>query len=234
MGPNAFFVYPPARFLDRDKHFLREEQKMSMYRKTLMAGIAAMALFSGYAGNSMLSSQSAIADEPAKPQAPKALSFKMKTLENEPVDLSKYAGKVVMFVNVASKCGMTPQYEALEKLHESYKDKGLAVVGVPCNQFGGQEAGTSKEIREFCTTKYHVTFDLLEKVNVKDAGGEKACDLYKYLTQQETKPVGKGDVAWNFEKIVLDRKGNVIGRFGSRVEPSSADVIKLIEKALAE
>jgi glutathione peroxidase len=205
-----------------------------MYRKTLMAGIAAMALVSGYATSTNSNNGAAFADDANKTAVPKSLAFKMNTLEGEPADLSKYAGKVVMFVNVASKCGMTPQYEALQKLHESYKDKGLVVVGVPCNQFGGQEKGTSKEIREFCSSKYNVSFDMLEKVNVKDAGGEKACELFKYLTAQDAKPVGKGDVAWNFEKFVLDRKGNVVGRFKSGVKPDSSEVIQLIEKSLAE
>lgn len=192
-----------------------------------------MALVSGYAANPLGGSK-AVADESKKTELPKALSFKMNTLEGQPADMSKYAGKVVMFVNVASKCGMTPQYEALQKLHEVYKDKGFVIIGVPCNQFNGQEAGTSKEIREFCTSKYNVSFDLMEKVNVKDAGSEKACDLFKYLSEQETKPVGKGAVAWNFEKFVLDRKGNLVGRFGSRTKPDSEEVIKLLEMELGK
>ncbi|MCY2978730.1 MAG: redoxin domain-containing protein [Planctomycetota bacterium] len=206
---------------------------MSMYRKTLMAGIAAMALVSGYGANPNASS-SAVADESSKTDLPKALSFKMNTLEGEAADLSKYAGKVVMFVNVASKCGYTGQYDALQKLNVAYKDKGLVIVGVPCNQFGSQEAGTSKEIRNFCTSKYKVSFDMMEKVNVKDAGSEKACDLFKYLSEQDAKPLGKGAVKWNFEKFVLDRKGNLVGRFNSGTEPDSPEVIKLIEASLAK
>ncbi len=204
-----------------------------MYRKTLLAGIAAMAIVSGYAGN-LSSGSSAAASDSTKVDVPKVLSFKVKSLENEDVDLKKHAGKVVLFVNVASKCGMTPQYTALQKLHDTYKDKGLVVIGVPCNQFGGQEDGTSKEIREFCSTKYKVTFDLLEKVNVKNDGKEKACELFAYLTEQDAKPAGSGPVKWNFEKFVVDRKGNVIGRFRSGVEPMSPEMISVIEKALAQ
>jgi glutathione peroxidase len=204
-----------------------------MYRKSLMAGITAMALVSGYA-NSTNSNRVTAADESKKNDAPKALTFPMKTLEGQPADLKKYAGKVVMFVNVASKCGLTPQYETLQKLHESYSSRGLVIVGVPCNQFGAQEKGSSKEIREFCTSKYKVSFDMLEKVNVNDEGGEKACELYQFLTSQETAPKGKGRVSWNFEKFILDRKGNVVGRFDPKTAPDDAQLIKIIEKSLAE
>ncbi len=207
---------------------------MLMYQKTLLAGIAAMAIVSSYAGNPLSPNSSASAADSTKADVPKVLSFKVKSLEGEAADLSKYAGKVVMFVNVASKCGMTPQYAALQKLHETYKDKGLVIIGVPCNQFGGQEGGSSKEIREFCTNNYKVSFDILEKVNVKNDGKEKACELFAYLTEQDTKPAGKGPVGWNFEKFVVDRKGNVVGRFKSRVEPNSTEMVSVIEKALAE
>ena len=204
-----------------------------MYRKSLLAGIAAMAMVSGYAMNQMGSNSSAFAEESKASDLPKALTFKMNTLEGEPADLSKYEGKVVMFVNVASKCGMTPQYEALQKMNEAYKDKGLEIVGVPCNQFGGQEAGTSKEIKAFCSSKYNVTFDILEKVNVNDDKSGKACELFSYLTSIDAQPVGKGPVGWNFEKFILDRKGNLVGRFKHTVKPDSAEVMKVIESALA-
>ena len=171
-----------------------------------------------------------MADE-KKTEVPKSLSFKINTLEGESVDLGKYAGKVVVFVNVASKCGYTKQYAGLETLYKTHKDKGLVIVGVPCNQFGAQEAGTNKEIRTFCTSNYDVTFDMLGKVDVKSGS---ACDLYKYLTAQETSPLGKGDVKWNFEKFVLDRKGNIVGRFGSSVAPESKEFVSLIESALAK
>lgn len=197
--------------------------------KSLLAGIVAMAMVSGYVSPNGIN-RIAMADE-KKTEVPKSLAFRMNTLEDESVDLAKYAGKVVVFVNVASKCGYTKQYAGLEKLYKNYKDKGLVIVGVPCNQFGAQEAGTNKEIRTFCTSTYDVTFDMLAKVDVK---GGSACDLYKYLTAQETPPVGKGDVKWNFEKFVLDRKGNVVGRFGSSVAPESKEFVSLIESALAK
>ena len=124
--------------------------------------------------------------------------------------------------------------QALQKLHETYNSKGLVIIGVPCNQFGGQESGTNIEIREFCTSTYKVSFDMLEKVNVKDDGKEKACELFAYLTEQDAKPAGKGPVGWNFEKFVIDRKGNVVGRFKSAVKPDSKEMVAVIEKALAE
>ena len=162
---------------------------------------------------------------------PSALKFKMKTLAGKEVELAKYKGKVVLFVNTASECGLTPQYEQLQSLHAAFADKGLAVVGVPCNQFGGQEPGTSKEITAFCQENYGVTFDMLAKV---DVNGEKACPLYKHLTALETKPKGSGKIGWNFEKFVLDRKGNVVGRFAPNTSPDDSAILKLIETHLAK
>lgn len=197
-----------------------------MRSRTLLAGIVALVLMS-----------TAQADDPAKDkEAAPALAFSMKSLEGDKVELNKYKGKVVLIVNVASKCGLTPQYEKLQQLHEDYAEKGLAVVGVPCNQFGGQEPGTADEIKQFCSTKYKVSFDLLEKVNVNDDSAKKteACPLYKYLTNLDTKPLGKGPVKWNFEKFLVDRKGNVVARFSSRTEPTDPEIIKAIEAALAD
>jgi glutathione peroxidase len=192
-----------------------------MSPKKLMAGIVAMALMSA-----------AFAEEAVK-DAPPALAFSMKNIDGKSVDLSEYEGKVVLFVNVASRCGYTKQYTGLQQLHEKYAEKGLAVVGVPCNQFGAQEPGTNEEIKQFCSSKYSVTFDMLDKVNVNDDSSGKACPLYGYLTGVDTKPAGKGKVKWNFEKFLLDRKGNVVGRFGSGVEPTSKELTEAIEKALA-
>lgn len=162
---------------------------------------------------------------------PKALNFKMKAIDGKEVSLKKYAGKVVVLVNVASDCGSTPQYKSLQALHEKYADKGLAIVGVPCNQFGKQEPGSNKEIQSFCTKNYGVEFDMLAKV---DVNGSKQCDLYGYLSSVDTEPEGKGPVKWNFEKYVLDRTGKPIGRFGSSVEPDSREFVKLLEKELAK
>lgn len=155
--------------------------------------------------------------------------LKMTTLSGEESELSKYKDKVVVFVNVASKCGFTKQYEQLQALHDTYSEDGLAIVGVPCNQFGGQEPGSEKEIAEFCQKNYGVEFDMLAKV---DVNGNKQCELYKYLTSQETEPVGSGPVKWNFEKFILNREGQATARFGSRESPDGENFKKAIEAAL--
>ncbi|QDU37285.1 Hydroperoxy fatty acid reductase gpx1 [Maioricimonas rarisocia] len=160
-----------------------------------------------------------------------ALSFKMESLTGDEVDLSKYRGKVVLMVNVASECGATPQYAPLQGLYSKYKDKGLVVLGFPCNQFGSQEPGTSQEIRQFCTANYGVTFPMFAKINVN---GEEAAPLYKYLTSKETNPKHAGPIGWNFEKFLIDRDGNVVERFPTPVDPASDDVVEAIERELAE
>lgn len=157
------------------------------------------------------------------------LDHKMKTLSGKDVDLADYKGKVVLLVNVASKCGLTPQYKELEALHEKYGKDGLAVVGVPCNQFGGQEPGTADQISEFCTTKYGVKFDMLEKV---DVNGESAAPLYKELTATDTKPVGSGKISWNFEKFLIGKDGKVVARYSPRTKPDDAEIVKTIETEL--
>lgn len=163
--------------------------------------------------------------------APTALSFTMKSLDGKPVELKSYEGKVVLIVNVASQCGLTPQYEQLQALHEKYADKGLAVLGFPCNQFGKQEPGSADEIREFCTKNYGVKFDMFSKI---DVNGDSACDLYKLLKSVDTKPTEKGEISWNFEKFLIDRHGKVIARFSPRTKPEAAEVTEAIEAALAQ
>jgi glutathione peroxidase len=160
---------------------------------------------------------------------PQALKFQMKRLDGQEVDLSQYHGKVVMIVNVASKCGLTPQYEQLQALHEKYGDQGLAILGFPCNQFGKQEPGTATEIQEFCSKNYGVSFELFSKV---DVNGDDACELYKYLTRLDTEPKGAGDISWNFEKFVLDRDGKVIARFEPRTKPDDQQVLAVVTQAL--
>lgn len=150
------------------------------------------------------------------------LTRKMKALDGKEVDLGKYKGKVVLFVNVASHCGYTKQYKGLQELHDKYHAMGLEVVGVPCNQFGGQEPGTAKEIAEFCDSKYSVKFDLLEKV---DVNGDGACDLYKQMKSGKF----EGPIKWNFEKFLVNRRGEVVARFGSSAEPMSPAMVKAIE-----
>jgi glutathione peroxidase len=158
------------------------------------------------------------------------LRYKMKSLAGEEVDLAKYAGKVVMIVNVASRCGYTGQYEQLQQLHEKYAGQGLAILGFPCNQFLGQEPGSGEEIAAFCRKNYGVTFDMFAKVEVN---GQNACDLYKDLTSLDTKPKGAGKIGWNFEKFVLDRRGLVVGRFGAGTKPNAPEIVALIERELA-
>lgn len=172
-------------------------------------------------------SYSAVADAPKSG----ALSYKMQSLDGKEVDLSKHLGKVVLIVNVASQCGLTPQYEQLQALHKKYADKGLVVLGFPCNQFGAQEPGSSDEIKQFCSKNYGVSFDLFSKVEVN---GDGACDLYKHLTAQDTKPAGSGKISWNFEKFVIDRSGKVVARFAPKTKPDDESVTKLIEAELAK
>jgi glutathione peroxidase len=165
----------------------------------------------------------------ANPASP--LNQAMKTLDGKEVNpAEKYAGQVVLLVNVASKCGLTPQYKELEALHEKYGDQGLAIVGVPCNQFNGQEPGSAEEIATFCSTKYGVEFDLLSKV---DVNGENACPLYKWLTSEETNPKSPGPIQWNFEKFLFNRNGELVARFSPRTTPDSPEVVQAIETQLA-
>ncbi len=171
-------------------------------------------------------------ESPTVTAAPAALNFTMKTLAGEEVNLAeKYAGKVVLLVNVASRCGYTKQYAPLQQLNEKYAEQGLAVVGVPCNQFLFQEPGSAEQIAEFCSTKYGVTFDLLEKVKVN---GSSACDLYKFLTSKETNPEFAGKIGWNFEKFLISREGKVVGRFAKGVDPMSPEIVEAVEAELAK
>jgi len=179
----------------------------------------------------LLSRTFANAEEKGEKKVPPVLNFKMKSLDGKDVDLSKYEGNVVLIVNVASQCGYTPQYEALEKLHEKYGSGGLVVLGVPANDFGKQEPGTNEEIAKFCSSKYNVKFDMLAKVPVK---GEEKCDLYKYLTSKQTDPKFAGEIKWNFTKFLIGRNGEIVARFESKVKPESAEVTKAIEAELAK
>jgi glutathione peroxidase len=158
-----------------------------------------------------------------------ALAFTMKDLDGKEHDLRQYFGKVVLFVNVASKCGFTGQYKGLQALYAKYKDKGLVVIGVPANDYGKQEPGTNEEIKSFCTGKYGVTFPMLEKVHVK---GKDICPLYKFLTSKKTDHKHGGDVEWNFTKFLVGRNGNVVDRFDSRTAPDDDKLVKAVEKAL--
>lgn len=164
-------------------------------------------------------------------KAPAALAFEMETLDGKKVSLDKYSGKVILVVNVASECGLTGQYEGLQELYDKYKDKGLVVLGFPCNQFGSQEPGSAEEIKSFCTKNYGVTFDMFAKI---DVNGDKAAPFYKHLTALETKPKGAGKIGWNFEKFLIGKDGTVAARFAPTVEPKADDVVKQIEALLAK
>lgn len=168
-------------------------------------------------------------------KVPPVLDFKMKKLDGKPGDLSAYQGKVVLMVNVASQCGLTPQYEQLEGLHEKYAEKGLAVLGFPANEFGSQEPGTDTQIASFCKDKYDVKFDMFSKVVVKKLeNGPEQCPLYKFLTSDETDPKFAGPIKWNFEKFLIGRNGEIVARFDPRTKPDSAEVTKAIEAELAK
>jgi glutathione peroxidase len=166
--------------------------------------------------------------EPTKMAAKESpLSHKVKDIDGKDVDLSQYKGKVVMLVNVASKCGNTPQYEQLEAVYEKYKEKGLVVIGFPANEFGKQEPGSDAEIKQFCSSKYDVKFPMMSKIVVK---GEGIHPLYKQLTSTEG---FAGDVQWNFQKYIIDRNGAVIAKIAPKTKPDDAKVVAEIEKALA-
>ena len=152
----------------------------------------------------------------------------VKDIDGKDTKLDAYKGKVVLIVNVASKCGLTPQYKSLEALYQKYKDKGLVVLGFPCNQFGSQEPGTNEEIKEFCSSKYSVTFPLFDKI---DVNGEKRHPLYVALAGKES-PF-PGDIKWNFGKFLIGQDGKILKRFESRTAPDAAEVTEAIEAALA-
>lgn len=179
------------------------------------------------AGGILLAASTLKAED--KKDVPAALNYTMKSLDGKEVDLSKYLGKVVLVVNTASECGLTPQYEGLQKLHDDYAKEGLAVLGFPCNQFGQQEPGDSKAISTFCTDNYGVKFDMFAKV---DVNGEEAAPLFKYLTSAEKNPKFAGPVKWNFNKFLINRKGEVVARFEPRTAPESEEVQKAITAEL--
>jgi glutathione peroxidase len=156
--------------------------------------------------------------------------FTMKTIDGEQKSLADYRGQVLLVVNVASKCGLTPQYKALEEVYEEYKEEGFQVLGFPCNDFAGQEPGTEAEIQSFCSTNYNVSFPLFAKVKV--LGADKH-PLYQFLTSQQTQPEGPGEVAWNFGKFLVGKDGQVVARFSPKTAPDAPEVLKAIEKATA-
>lgn len=156
--------------------------------------------------------------------------FTVKDIDGKDQKLEQYKGKAIMIVNVASRCGFTPQYAGLQKIYQQYRDKGLVILGFPANNFLGQEPGSNEEIKQFCSVNYQVTFPMFSKISVK---GKDIAPLYKYLTEKETNPKFAGDISWNFNKFLIDRQGKIIARFGSRTTPEDAEVIRAIEQTLA-
>jgi glutathione peroxidase len=155
--------------------------------------------------------------------------FSLNSIDGQPAPLAAYKGKVLLVVNVASKCGFTPQYKALEALYEKYKDQGLVVVGFPANNFMAQEPGTNEEIKTFCSRTYNVSFPMYSKISVK---GDDKAPIYQYLTDKTANPNTGGEIQWNFTKFLVSRDGTIIARFEPKVKPDSPEVISAIEKAL--
>lgn len=165
--------------------------------------------------------------EPAKPADPYVLGYTMKDIDGKDQKLDQYKGKVVLIVNVASKCGLTPQYKSLQKLYEDKKDQGFVILGFPANDFAAQEPGQDSDIKEFCSSKYSVTFPLFSKISVK---GEEQHPLFKQLAGQ-AKPLG-GDPTWNFTKFLINREGKVVSRFEPRTDPADSTLVKKVDELL--
>jgi len=156
--------------------------------------------------------------------------FSMKDIEGNEQSLADFAGKVVLVVNVASACGLTPQYKGLEALQQKYAEHGFAVLGFPCNQFAGQEPGTDAEVKQFCETSFGVTFPMFSKI---DVNGDDQAPLYQWLNSTPTTPEAEGDIKWNFGKFLIGKKGEVLARFEPPTDPEAKEVLAAIEAALA-
>ena len=166
-----------------------------------------------------------------KTNVPDVLKYTLKDIDGKPVNLARYQGDVIMMVNVASKCGNTPQYKDLQKLYDDNKDKGFVILGFPANDFGKQEPGTDKEIKAFCTDNYKVTFPMFSKIVVK---GDDKAPLYKFLTDPKTDPKFGKDIDWNFAKFLVNRKGEIVARFPATTKPTDAALMSAVEDALKE
>ncbi len=160
-----------------------------------------------------------------------ALGFTMKNIDGQDVSLGDYKGAVLLLVNVASECGLTRQYKDLETFYKKYKDQGVKVLAFPANNFGAQEPGTNKEIKQFCKTRFDVTFDLFSKVSVK---GDDMCDLYEYLTSTSKNGEFGGEIQWNFQKFLVDREGRVVARWEPRENPMADKIVQFVERLLKE
>ena len=178
----------------------------------------------------VVSGQASAQDKPAN-KLPAVLQFQVKDIDGKNVDLSRYQGKVLLIVNVASRCGYTDQYAGLQALHAAHAKNGLAVLGFPCNDFGAQEPGTEAEIKQFCSANYKVQFDMFGKITLE---GKDASPLFKFLTAKETNTRFSGAVRWNFEKFLIGRDGAILARFASDVAPESDEIQQAIKTALSK
>ncbi|MGP0064435.1 MAG: glutathione peroxidase [Isosphaeraceae bacterium] len=197
-------------------------------RSLLLTSFAALTALLAVTSMSVVSAE----DPPKKPAS--VLDFHVKDIDGKEADLAKYHGKVLLIVNTASQCGLTPQYKDLEAIYEKYKDQGFEILAFPANEFGSQEPGDNSQIKEFCSTKYKVSFPLFSKIVVDDRKGEKVHPLYEFLISDSTNPKFAGKIGWNFTKFLVNRKGEIIQRFEPREVPSSEKVTGAVEKALAE
>ncbi len=184
---------------------------------------------STYANDGKPDQGNASADNNTK--VPGVLNFKVKSIDDKDVHLTRYYGDVVLIVNTASKCGNTPQYKPLQQLHETYAEEGLSILGFPANNFRSQEPGTDEDISAFCTKNYGVKFDMFSKISVK---GEDQAPLYQYLTSKETNPKFGGEIQWNFDKFLVGRDGTIIARFAHKTQPDSQEVTDAIKAALKQ
>lgn len=194
-------------------------KKHTIYAAVVIVIVAAAVITAVQAGGESLKEAKSIHD------------FTLKDINNKDVRLNQYQGKVAMIVNVASRCGFTPQYTGLQAIYDKYKDQGFVVLGFPANNFKGQEPGTNEEIKSFCSLKYNVTFPIFSKISVK---GEDQHPLYKHLTEKESNPEFAGEIKWNFNKFLVDKTGRVIARFDSADKPEDEKVTQAIEQALKQ
>ncbi len=195
---------------------------------TLKTGVIAAAVLLAFMLAGILTARAWAADTITPASDADVLAFTMTDIDGNEKDLGDYRGSVVLMVNVASKCGLTPQYDALEALYRAHKDEGLVVLGFPANNFMGQEPGTDLQIKQFCTGEYDVTFPMFSKISVK---GEDKHPLYQKLTGQP-EPIG-GAVSWNFQKYLVDRDGNVVAMFGPRTKPDDEKLTARVRELLA-
>lgn len=168
---------------------------------------------------------------PQKKAMQSIYDFRMTDIDGKEVPLKGYAGKVLLLVNVASKCGLTPQYEGLQEIYSKYRDKGFVILGFPANNFGGQEPGSNAEIKRFCSENYNVEFPMFAKISVL---GDDIHPLYRYLTGKDTNPGFAGDIRWNFDKFLVDKTGRVIARFSPKTKPGDQEIVSAVEGALAK